>query len=218
MTCLIEYDTFLPKLYKLITMDNKNKKFVFTEKHKNRVLELRKKEIFNVGLLTADRELFLTINKDFKENKNSEKFHQFIDSRTIYHKIYKDENGSYLPLGSISLFMSENNESIAIHLDDKYRGRGYGTKALEVYLSAIFNNTSINRIVNVIESGEKNVASIKMHENLGFKKIKLDGILYYGITGERLADLQRCRGKAKNFVLENIMPDGFGKEITGIFR
>lgn len=63
--------------------------------------------------------------------------------------------------------------SVAIFIGDKaYRGKGYGTEAMEILLSFIFNQININKVrLNVYSFNEP---AIKSYEKCGFKK---EGVL-----------------------------------------
>lgn len=109
----------------------------------------------------------LTRNNSFKQDKISEQTHKvwFTNSLSnIDREIYILEN-NLIPVGSIRSDKNSANECIlSWNIAPDQRGKGYGTKILEMFLQ--------NKIGKFIaEIKPENIASIKMVQNNGFEKL-----------------------------------------------
>lgn len=109
----------------------------------------------------------LTRNNSFKQDKISEQTHKvwFTNSLSnIDREIYILEN-NLIPVGSIRSDKNSANEYIlSWNIAPDQRGKGYGTKILEMFLQ--------NKIGKFIaEIKPENIASIKMVQNNGFEKL-----------------------------------------------
>ncbi len=83
--------------------------------------------------------------------------------------IITDEKGN--KIGTIRFdFNNINSQEISIALNPKFRGKGLGTKSLRLGVHTYFNNYNIKEITARVLNN--NLASIKIFEKVGFKKIK----------------------------------------------
>lgn len=102
---------------------------------------------------------------------SKEYFKSLIDNKYIF--VAKEENEI---LGYVSIYISERQNPImryrkildidALGVDEKYRGRGIGTKLLEYIkeLAKKENCTDLHLTVN-----EENAGAIKLYETFGFR-------------------------------------------------
>lgn len=95
--------------------------------------------------------------------------------------LYKilDDNG--LPVGSIRLDIKEQEGIISYLIAPGHKGRGFGNKIVQMFLSDLKNEgIGVKKVVGLVQTD--NIASIKIFESLGFHKIQHDnGVLKFEI-------------------------------------
>ena len=103
-------------------------------------------------------------NNWFKASlKNKNRFHYIL------------ENKQFLPLGQIRFDVNQIKKEILIDIsiDSYFRGRGLGKQILKKGLKKIKNELK-NSYIFVAEIKKKNISSVKIFSNIGFKQKKDD--------------------------------------------
>jgi len=103
--------------------------------------------------------------------KGMYEYFQKIDSEMYFIEVMKD--GKFIPIGDAA--MKEENPPIVIGVDE-YRGIGIGKKVM----TAIINRAREVGITRITETTiyEYNIASQKLYESLGFKRVGVRGQEY----------------------------------------
>ena len=128
---------------------------------------------------------------------------EFINtSFTDENKTYAiDIDGEYA--GSISLKeinQKDKNAEFAISIREKYRGKGYGKKAIKMLLDIAFNELELNKVyLNVLSTNKR---AIELYKSVGFK--------YEGQLKKHIL----VKGKYKNLKLFGIWRDSYEKDKT----
>lgn len=101
--------------------------------------------------------------------------YQTNDSPLVYPILLLDNtNIGYVQAVDID----DGKYEVGYHVAKKYTGQGYASEALKAFIPVIMEKLNINSILGVCL--KENVASIKVLEKVGFKKV-FDGIdLYQG--------------------------------------
>lgn len=75
-------------------------------------------------------------------------------------------------IGDIYIYLIEKNKKakVAIRLNPTYHNKGFGTEAVKTMVKWCFDNTELQIIWTDVDM--KNIPSIKLLENCGFKRIK----------------------------------------------
>jgi RimJ/RimL family protein N-acetyltransferase len=135
-------------------------------------MKLRKATFNDWKILLDWRNDSLTRENSFNQNKVSKQTHKlwFNDSLlNSYREIYILED-DIIPVGTIrSDNISTNQYILSWSIAPDQRGKGYGTKILEIYLQGKTGNF-------IAEIKPENIASIKMVQKNGFNQ--LDKIKY----------------------------------------
>lgn len=156
----------------LLKMNNLNSKLVylraFETEDENFLIEVRDNE--DIFLLTAG-------NKYFASKEHSKKLlkeNLFSDGKSLYLMICL--SGDSTPIGYISITDIDHiNKKVqwgGIIISSAYSGKGYATIAARELLKYIFEELNMNKVYGYWL--EKNLASLRMAEKLGFIK---EGIL-----------------------------------------
>ncbi len=74
------------------------------------------------------------------------------------------------PIGQVRFELSDNDKAeIHVVIDESYRGQGYGSKLIDLAVTELFRNTSVQSVNAFVKS--TNHASMRAFEKAGFKKI-----------------------------------------------
>ena len=100
-------------------------------------------------------------------------FKASLKNKNRFHYIL--ENKQFLPLGQIRFDVNQINKEILIDIsiDSYFRGRGLGKQILRKGLKKIKNELKDSYIF-VAEIKKKNISSVKIFSNIGFKQKKDD--------------------------------------------
>ena len=133
-----------------------------------RKLELKDAPLMYEWMTAKDVNKYFRFDPTKVTIKSCEEFirNSFNDENRTYAIV--DINDEYV--GSISLKhidMNDKNAEFAIAIRDKYRGKGYGTKAVNELFEVAFKEIGLNKIyLNVLSDNDN---AIKLYEKVGFK-------------------------------------------------
>lgn len=102
-------------------------------------------------------------------------FKNKMDSHNQYMFILYDEEG---PKGQIRVDIEENKGGIGYSIDSKYRGKGYGSKILElIEREILIRNIQIHKLIGEVKYS--NIASQKAFEKNGYVKLEKEDHIKY---------------------------------------
>lgn len=98
------------------------------------------------------------------------RMYEYLNNNGELYFIEVLENGQFIPIGDVTL--KEQNLPIAIGVA-KYRGRGIGTRVMKAIINRA-KEVGIKKFYGTIVY-DYNIASIRMHESLGYKCVEIKG-------------------------------------------
>ncbi|MCP4631872.1 MAG: GNAT family N-acetyltransferase [candidate division Zixibacteria bacterium] len=160
---------------------------------KNTTIELKPAEpadfdVFYKWKLDEDMPLF-TCRETYPPSRFSYESYFRDELRNKNRRLYKVVRiKKPVPLGKIAVFNSNpRNQSceIGYYFDNKYRGKGYGFKAISLLLNYLFDQMNYNKVY--AQTGSYNKASVALLEKLGFTR---EGVLreHHFINGKAYDD------------------------------
>jgi len=158
--------------------------------YKIKQLTLKDDAIFKIfyDWKTEEKEEFLYTCRPVKERPSYSKYKEnlktIIKSGNFIYYLIDEDNHIY---GKCSLFdINPRNKSgeFGYYFPEKYRGRGYGTLLIKLFIDQIFNRSDLNLNKLYATTASKNISSRRLLEKHNFT---LDGIMrqHYWIGNER---------------------------------
>lgn len=147
-----------------------NRKIIFESK-RIKFINISKDFIHDYLEMINDKDIakYLSLKeKKYTYDEELEWINKKLENNAIVFSMIEKETEEFI--GNIELISSDGENELAIVINKKMQGKGYGTEAIKAFINYLFNTFNFDRFILSVFS--ENKRAIDCYKYIGFKEFK----------------------------------------------